>query len=201
MLDEERLSDSDLARVAALHIESIDDSLPALLGSGFAKRMYRYLEASDSELVLVERVSGRIESVCVVSFEPHDLQPRIVRATLVALAWGAAFAIFTRPEFRRLLWNVARDAVSGSDVEAKAPEITYVFTNAQLRGQRLGRKLVERVDAALREREIDGYFVKTLDDPSNRALRFYAENGFERVGSRTEGGRRFVEFHKDLAAG
>lgn len=200
MATQQRLSDPDIARAAALHVDSIDDSLPALLGGSLVRRLYRYLDSSDSELVLVERVGEQVESVCVVSFDPGSLQRRIARATASELVWRAVWAVFAKPLFRTLLWNVARDAIVGTEQQAKAPEITYVFTNPQFRGQRLGQRLVERVDAELRDRGFDCYFVKTLDDPSNRAIRFYDENGFDRFGSRIEGGRRFVEFQKHLAS-
>ena len=58
---------------------------------------------------------------------------------------------------------------------------------------------VESLEEAMRAQGIDVYYVKTLDDPANRALRFYDENGFKRIGHKEEGGRRFVEFHKALA--
>jgi len=201
MASQQRLSESDIVRAALLHVESIDDSLPALLGGSVARRIYQYLASSESELVLVERIDDQVESVCVVSFDPATLQSRIARATMPALIWRAVWAVVANPLFRRMSWNFARDAVSGHTVDAKVPEITYVFTNARFRGQRLGQRLIGRVENVLRDRGIDRYFVKTLDDPSNRAIRFYDENGFDRLGSRIEGGRSFIEFQKDLATG
>jgi GNAT superfamily N-acetyltransferase len=200
MATQQRLSNRDIARAAALHVESIDDSLPALLGGHLVERLYGYLESSGSELVLVERVDGQIESVCVVSFEPESLQRRIARATFPELVWRAVGAVFANPLFRTMLWNTVRDAIAGAADPDKAPEITYVFTNTQFRGKHLGQRLIERVDTELRDRGFDCYFVKTLDDPSNRAIRFYDENGFERLGPRVEGGRTFVEFSKPLIA-
>ena len=199
MATEQPLSETDIAQAAALHVESIEDSLPALLGPGFAQRLYRYLDASESELVLVERIDGRVESVCVVSFEPESLRRRIARATLGYLAWRAAWSVLVSPRFRAFLWNFARDAARGNEDHARAPEITYVFTNAQFRGRRLGERLVKQVDAELRDRGIDRYFVKTQDDSSNRAVRFFDENDFDRLGSRTEGGHTFIEFQKNIA--
>jgi len=197
---EQELSNVDVERIAALHVESIDDSLPTLLGEGFARALYRYLEGSEHELVFVERVEGRVESVCVVSFEPGSLQGRILRSTLPLLAWNAAIAVFTRSAFRAMLWHRALDAFGADEHEGRAPEITYVFTSRDARGKRLGGRIVERVDAELAARGFQRYFVKTIDDPANRAVRFYAENGFEVLGPRVEGGRTFVEFSKSLAA-
>jgi GNAT superfamily N-acetyltransferase len=198
---EQELSSNDVARIASLHVSSIDDSLPAMLGEAFARALYRFLERSKQELVFVERVAAEVESVCVVSFEPGSLQARIARATFPLIAWRAVLAVLTQRAFRRLLRHIALEALAGVGHADKAPEITYVFTNRDLRGKRLGQRIVERVDSVLAARGYDRYFVKTLDEPSNRAVRFYSENGFERLGSRIEGGRTFVEFCKPLTVG
>lgn len=196
---DQELSEADVARIAALHVASIDDSLPALLGPAFTRRLYRFLERSDRELLLIERVDGRPESACVVSFAPASLHGRILRATLPVLVWRTLVGLVASTAFRRFLVHAVADALGGDGGPEKAPEITYVFTNPDLRGKRLGRRLVERTDAALAARGVQGYYVKTLDEPTNRAVRFYEENGFEHLGPRVEGGRRFVEFHKTLA--
>jgi GNAT superfamily N-acetyltransferase len=197
---EQELSSVDLARIAALHVESIDDSLPSLLGVSFARLLYRFLDRSDQEIVFVERIDSRVESVCVVSYAPATLHGRIVRATFPLVVWRAVVALLTRPVFRAMVWNLVRDAIRGGDHDENAPEITYVFTNREMRGRSLGRRIVERVDSELAARGFERYFVKTIDDPSNRAVQFYAENGFECLGPRVEGGRTFVEFRKLLAA-
>jgi ribosomal protein S18 acetylase RimI-like enzyme len=188
-----------VARIASLHVESIDDSLPSLLGESFTRRFYRFLERSHQELVFVERVESQVESVCVVSLAPGSLHGRIVRATLPLVVWRALLALVARAAFRSMVWNLVVDAVRAAAREDKAPEITYVFTSRERRGERLGQRMVERVDSALAARGFDRYFVKTIDEASNRAVRFYAENGFECLGPRIEGGRTFVEFSKSLA--
>lgn len=195
----ETLEPTDLMRIARLHVESIDDSLPALLGERFASRLYAFLAISDRERVFVERVEGRIESVCVVSEEPTTLNSRITRATLPSLIRGALGAVLTRPAFRRILWGTLNDASRGTNAQ-KTPEITYIFTNEQLRGRKLGKRLIERVDERLQEVGVGVYCVKTLDDPANRALAFYDALGFARLETRVDAGRRFVEFRKRLSA-
>lgn len=194
----ERLNDADLARIGRLHVESIDDSLPALLGPVYAQKLYAFLARSEREHVLFERIDGRVESVCVVSEDPASLFARIARATLPRLSMAAARALFLRPDFRVWLRGFLTDVFASSSTP-HAPEITYVFTNAQLRGRNLGKHLIERVDAYLHARGVSAYFVKTIDSPSNRAIGFYLREGFEPIGTRQEAGRRFVEFRKLLS--
>lgn len=190
------LDDVDVARLAALHVQSIDDSLPALVGEGFTRGLYAFLAASEHELLLVERVDGRAEGACVVSFAPASLKGRIARAQLTALVRAA----LTKPAFRGFLWHSLRHAFAGDAEPEKAPEITYIFSAPESRSRQIGRRLIERVDDALRQRDVTRYYVKTLDDPANGAIQFYERTGFERIGLREDGGRRFVEFHKRLAA-
>ena len=192
------LGSADLDRLGALHVQCIDDSLPALLGAGFAARLYAFLLGSESEHILCERVEGRIESAVVVSESPGDLQARIAKGTFPHLVFASLVALFTRASFWSFLVGALRDAAGGDEEPDHAPEITYVFTNPQLQGKKLGKRLIERVDSLMRERGIARYFVKTLDDPSNRAIGFYEREGFERIGVREEAGRSFIEFHKSL---
>lgn len=188
----------DFRRLGALHVECIDDSLPALLGRGFAARLYAFLDGSESEHVLCERIGDRVESAVVVSESPGDLQQRITRATLPHLLAAAGGALFTRWAFGRFLLGRLGASLRREAEPAKAPEITYVFTNPSLQGRQLGKRLIERVDEMLRARGVEVYYVKTLDDPANRAIAFYEREGFERIGTRKEAGRSFVEFHKRL---
>ena len=197
----ETLTPRDVEAIARLHLRSIDDSLPSLLGLRYLKRFYRFLARSRHEWVFVERIDGDVHSVCVVSFEPASVNARILRATPVALGWHAAAAILRNPAFRSFLRHYLRERLRGGGADGKAPEITYIFTSEARRGERLGRRLVERVEAFLRERGVGAYHVKTLDDPANRALSFYDEIGFDRIGTRAESGRSFVEFRKRIAAG
>jgi GNAT superfamily N-acetyltransferase len=196
---EEQLDTPDLERLARLHVESIDDSLPALLGPRYAARLYRFLARSKDELLISERVEGRAESACVLSFAPQSLYGRIARATLPWLLGSAAVAVVARPAFRRWLRGFLADPARGGEEDPHAPEITYIFTNARLRGSGLGARLLARVDHQLRKRGEEHCFVKTLDEPGNRAISFYEDNGFEVIGTRVEGGRRFVEFRRTVA--
>lgn len=191
------LSSGDFERIGQLHVESIDDSLPALLGSAYAADLYRFLARSERELLFVELTEERVESCCVVSLEPDSLQARIARATSFALGRSALIAL-RRPAFRQYLRGALRDALRSGAHSTRAPEITYIFTNRSGRGRGLGGILIDRVDTYLRNASFSSYFVKTLDVPSNRAIGFYERHGFVPIGRCQEAGRTFVEFEKPL---
>ena len=193
----ESLSEGDLERVADLHVASIDDSLPSLLGRSFAARFYRVVAGSKFEWLFIERLHGRIESVCLLSLEPESIYGRILRSTLPWLVFHALVAVVTKPDFRAFLRFYVADRVSRGRSQ-HGPEITYVFSSTESRGQGMGRRLIERVEAWLVGRGVGAYHVKTLDEPGNRALSFYDHAGFSRLGRRWEGGRAFIAFRKTL---
>jgi GNAT superfamily N-acetyltransferase len=195
---DESLSESDLTRLADLHVDAIDDSIPSFLGRGYATHLYRFLAGSERETVLVERLEGRIASACVVSFDPNSVQRRIVRGTFPALLAYAVAAWLRCRDFRQFVAATIRDVLRRGGQGFAGPEIVYLFTDAALRGRGLGQRLIERTDALIRRRGESSYFVQTLDTSDNRAITFYENSGFVRVGDREERDRRFVLFHRTL---
>ncbi|MGH0028718.1 MAG: GNAT family N-acetyltransferase [Myxococcota bacterium] len=201
LVGDERLSERDFDRLAELHVASIGDSIPSFLGPAYARHLYRFLAGSDREHVLMERVDGRIGSACVVSLAPNSVHARIARGTLAALLGHALVAFVRRRDFRAFVAATVRDLMRGGADDFPGPEIVYLFTDASLRGGGLGRKLIDATDALLRSRGESIYFVQTIDGPDNRALAFYANAGFVRIGDRYERGRRFALFHRKLERG
>lgn len=199
MLDGEREHrECDLRRLAELHVEAIDDSIPSFLGAAYAFHLYRYLAVSDLEEVVTERVCDRIGSGCVLSFAPDSVQSRIARATWAPLLHRGFSAGLQRPDFRAFAAATLREAVRGGTPPLPGPAIVYLFTDAALRGRGLGKRLIERADALVAERGRDSYFVQTIDEPGNRAIGFYEDAGFVRIGSRDERGRCFALFQRKL---
>lgn len=196
---DEPLSARDIDWIATLHLASIDDSLPSLLGAAYLRRFYRFVAASEVETLFFERIDGDVASVCLVSMEPESLHGRIVKGTSPSLFWYALLALCRSPDSRRFLRQFVTDRLRGAEEAPGGPEITYIFTDPKRRGQRLGARLLARVEAHLRERNVSVYHVKTVDEPDNRALAFYDQSGFRRAGRLVEAGRTFVLFQKALA--
>jgi len=128
-----------------------------------------------------------------------NVDRRILAASAPGLLWDALIALISRPAFRYYLWARAKDVLGGAGRRVPGPEITYIFTNRSVRNRGLGHRLIERVDAFMASQGVDAYFVRTLDDPSNRALGFYDRHGFDRIGTHSEGGRAFVDFERRFA--
>src|SRR5215470_1387595 len=192
----EPLSDLDVSRIAALHVASIGESIPTMLGAWYARAFFGALRSSRHERLFTVRVDGRVESACVLSFEPGTLYGRVLRATLPQLALAASAALLRSAQFRRFVASFVRELARGGARETHAPELTYIFTHPQIRSRGLGKTLLHRLDRHLRERGVASYYVRTIDEASNRALAFYDAHGFQRIGRELEGGRPFVLFRK-----
>ena len=194
------LSRADFARLGDLHTRSIPGSLPELLGPRYSKSLYRFLASSRQELLLVERLEGQVESACVVSLEPETLFRRLLLGTLPPLV-GAGLLGLRRRAFRRYLRSLLKEKLSGGkSSDLPAPAIVYVFTSAESRGSGLGARLLDRAAAAMATQGHEAIYVKTLSDPSNRALAFYEREGYQRRRELLEGGQTFTEFARPLAA-
>jgi GNAT superfamily N-acetyltransferase len=194
------LSERDLRRLAELHVASIEDSIPTLVGVPFAVEFYRFVAGSPHEWLLVDRIGEEIATACVVSDAPATVYARTVRHTWWALLRYAALAFLTNPDFRTFVWAFLREKLRGSVEPIPGPEIAYLFTAPEYRSRRLGRHLIERVDAWLAARGVELYWVQTIDEVENRAIGFYERNGFLRAGRRRERGRDFVVFQKPVEA-
>jgi ribosomal protein S18 acetylase RimI-like enzyme len=194
------LSERDLKRLAELHVASIEDSIPTLVGVPFAVEFYRFIAESPHEWLLVERVGEEIAIACVVSDDPASVYARTVRRTWWTLLRCSLLAFFTNPGFRTFVWAFLREKLRGSVEPIPGPEIAYIFTGPEYRSRRLGRHLIDRVNAWLGSRGVDLYWVQTIAEVENRAIGFYERNGFQRAGLRRERGRDFVVFQKSLEA-
>lgn len=191
----------DVEQLARAHVEALPESLVSRVGGRYPQAFYRYLAGSADELILIDRVApgGELRAACVVSLAPATLSRRLLSRT--PLVVHALLAVRRLP-LRALL--VTSRAGAGSPGEAPppspGPEILLLFAVPQSRGQGVGARLLERCEALLVERGFEGLWVKTRDDPGNRAIDFYRREGFAPAGSVSRHGKRLVRFHKPLGS-
>ena len=193
----EELDRKDCCRLAALHCESIPDSTVTDLGQSYAESFYGYVSRSKEEGVLVLREAGEIFSGCVLTLNPKTLRRRLLLHT--PLLWYAI------PYMCRQF--LAKKAPKQVDLESDLPlaplpdlpELILLFTAPGSRTKGAGAALVRLADKFVANHGFAEYIVKTVDAPSNRALRFYAKNGFTPVSQLREQSRTFRVFKKAVA--
>jgi GNAT superfamily N-acetyltransferase len=163
------LAPSDAAQLAELHGRILPRSLVARLGRGYVERFHAFCAGSPDEAALVVRdAHGAIAGACVLGFSPADFGARLRAGTNVLSAAA------THPD----AWAALLRSALAPGPEPMGPEIVLLFAGEAARGRGLGSALVE---ASLREAASRGHArlsVLTEDDPGNRALAFYAKNGF-----------------------
>lgn len=186
----------DVEQLARAHVEALPESLVSRVGGRYPQAFYRYLAGSADELILIDRGApgADLRAACVVSLAPATLSRRLLyRTPLVVHALRAV----RRLPLRALLVT-SRDGAPPPSLEG--PEILLLFAVPEARGHGVGARLLERCEALLVERGFEALWVKTRDDPGNRAIQFYRREGFAPAGSVSRHGKRLARFHKSLRA-
>ena len=196
MTNPDRPSTEALGR---LHGEALPDSLVSALGPAGLRLYYRFVAHSPEELVLTTEMGEDLTGACVVSFAPETLMSRFLAAHPFIIP---ALILLHLPTSRRLrrfarakvMVNSPADAV----IESGLPEVVQIFVASGSQRQGLGAKLLERLEAQLRQLGIRRYTVKTEDRLDNLALEFYRKNGYSEAGRLDNAGKSYVCFHKRL---
>jgi GNAT superfamily N-acetyltransferase len=191
------VDEPDLRVLAQLHTACLADSFVTALGGAYVRSFYRYVTRSSKEFTLVERdAAGRIVAATVVSLEPESFNRRLLLHTSLLL-----HSVLRAPRMVRLLWprgsGTARNATP-TRVRHDLPEMLLIFTASGERGRGVGSALLRRVDDRLRQLNVREYQVRTVTDPSNRALAFYRDRGFTPAGTDARLGKQFQVFSRYL---
>ena len=188
------IGELDVEQLAAIHCQCLPDSMVSRIGPGYARSFYRYLAGSPDELAFLQREGDTVLSACIVSLAPQTLERRLLRHTpLLVQAPLAIRRLPVRSMAARLLGRGG-----GGIAQPDGPELLLIFTVAALRSTGIGAATLARCEEELRRRGHARYFVKTLDDPGNRAIAFYRRHGFSQRGTRVNHGKRLGLWEKAL---
>ena len=198
------MDDADVEAVARLHVACLPDSLVTTLGLGYARSFYRYVTRSSREVIVTERDgSGRIVAAAVVTLDPASFNRRLALRTslLLSLMTNATAMVALWWSSRRapLATRSVRGVLSGAEAtptDAALPEMILIFTARDARRQGRAAALVRSAERRLATLGIAEYQVRTVLDPSNRALDFYRDLKFVPSGTSVRLGTRFQRFTK-----
>jgi ribosomal protein S18 acetylase RimI-like enzyme len=186
------LQEREIAQLARMHVQTLPESLISVLGEPYARAFYRYCASTSEELLLVERDRAELSGACLVSLAPETLSRRLLTRTPLLLF--APLAIHRLP-LRAMLLGAARPAEPS---QPRGPEILLIFTVPELRSQGLGARLLRRCEQQLSSRRLPKVLVKTRDDSTNRALKFYERAQFNPIATRSKYGKRLLLLEKTL---
>jgi GNAT superfamily N-acetyltransferase len=188
------IGERDVPQLANIHCQCLPDSMVSRIGQDYARSFYRYLAGSADELAFLQRDGETVVSACIVSLAPATLERRLLRHTPLVLR--APLAIRRLP-LRSMAAGFLGRGEEGAE-QPDGPELLLIFTVAALRSSGLGAATLARCEEELRRRGHARYFVKTLDDPGNRAVSFYRRHGFSQLGTRVHHGKRLGLWEKAL---
>jgi ribosomal protein S18 acetylase RimI-like enzyme len=189
MAAEEHVSLDDIARLAELQASILPASLISELGPNYLRAFYKYLVRSRDELLFLQRDEfGKVAAGCVISLDVRSLERRL------ALKTPLLFAALGRPG---VLMRAVRHG--GQPPIIQGAELILLFCASEFRRRGYAATLVSRTEVALSRRRIRAYQVRTFDDPSDAAFKFYLSLGFEKVGSFNARGYRFALMKRQVA--
>ncbi len=196
----ERLRPDDLdsrRQIVKLHLESLPESLPSLLGPKVVDRYYGFLAASETDVVFMCRAGERILGAAVLSKAPDALMGKVVKHNLVVVAWRALVAAARSAKVANRIIRGYWHSKPPAAVQF-TPEVVQIFVEENAQRQGIGRRLLEEVESYLRCASCSSYFVKTLPTSENRALDFYRRLGFVEVAEQRVQGVQFRFLKKEL---
>lgn len=192
------LGESDLKRIACLHLESLPEDILPMLGKYYLRCFYRFMSRSDQEKIfLIRSNDSLIHAICVLTFSSDTLLKRSIIKTLPCFLFFFSLKIIISIEFRRIVFSILKDSC-GTKIDGLDPQITFIFTDPASRGNKLGATLLKMVEDYLKSGRYKELYVKTLDHPENRAAEFYKNNGFGFMKKMAYAGRDYLILKKEL---
>ncbi len=188
------LANADLARLADLQVRCLPESLISLFGHSYTRRFYRYAARSDLETVFCARIHDTVVGGGVLSYAPATLTRRLLTATPLLL-WAPV--IPWRAPLRRAALDMLRD--KHGEMPDGVPELLLIFTAPEVRGQGVGRAVLERCARTVEDAGHDRYVVRTTTDPESATVKFYLAAGFRAAGRLTHAGQDFSVYEKNLS--
>ena len=185
-LKSEKLSSQNYNELAKLHMLCLPGSLVSFFGQKYIHKFYQYIGESPFEFLLIHKNQGKITGVCILSLSPQTLSRRLVLHTpfLVRIPFAIYNIIlyFRTQLFTQCLcmskFYVKQRKEKISTEKNSDPEVIHIFTDLKARNQGLGTLMLEKCEVILIQKGFNRYIIKTWDDESKPAVKFYKQKGF-----------------------
>jgi GNAT superfamily N-acetyltransferase len=193
-----QLSQEDYSTIARIHRDSLEQDFPSSLGNGYLIHLYRFLDNSPMDEVIVQRTKdGHIVAGLVLSYNVGTIFGRVIKGTFFYFIYYGFIKFFSSTLFRNKLVKIIKRVLTGNNL-ANSPEIVYLFTDQAYRNQGLAAELVHEAEEFSRISGAKMCYVKTLADPKNMAILFYLKHGFHKYHEMDLDAGRFVFFKKSI---
>jgi ribosomal protein S18 acetylase RimI-like enzyme len=180
------LSEEQLDDVVRIHLAGLGYTFNSCLGQGHMRFLYRSMREDPACYVGVAKLGERTAGVVSGSIDAGEFSARLFRAMSKRQVASIAWRMLVQP---RLIWAWLQTVAIAAPVRISSTEVRAVLTaiavDAEIQGKGIGRALVGAFEAFLREHGVRAYKLDTRLQ-NERALRFYAELGFERAARRAD---------------
>ena len=196
----DELNSKDIVKIAEIHLKTMDDSIISLLGFSYTKKFYQFIARSEREITAIKRDgAGEVVAACITSLEPHSLGKRLMFHTPL---WFFLIISFYRLPWIKILFRMKQvlntEIVESIELIRRSPELILIFSDPSKQGKGIGTNLVLKTEEHLLSLNTPFYQVRTLDNPNNRALRFYQKCNFQKLEKSEKQGRIFQVLYKQL---
>lgn len=189
------LNQKDLDDIVKIHLETLSEDLLPQLGEKFLIKFYKYINNSELEEIFFIKDQDNLLATCIISYHPNTLLRRVLKNTFIYFIYSFAINILTN---KKLFISVFKIFFNKTIFVSQSPEIVYIFTNPIFQGKGIGKNVIEKVENALRNKKINKYYVKTLNDKENKAINFYLKNGFKKIKRFNYAGNVYLYLEKCL---
>ncbi len=179
---------------AEIHIEGQPGTFLTSLGQEFLTVLYAQMCASPWGFGCVALSDGQVVGLVAAAVNTSALFKEIIWRRWYRLVWPLTKQLWRHPS---LLTNTLQ-TLSYPGQEAAGAELLFIGVRARLRGQGLGRRLVEALGAECRARSISNLEV-TVDVANQGANRFYRRHGFQYQRTFELYGRQMNSYKLELA--
>lgn len=192
------LSKADYRAVARLHIDNLDQSFLATLGTGFLSELYRAMDrANDCALIIERNRAGQITGFVTGGQSMGPIYKAMLPRCLI-WGWGLGLRLLSPARMGRVIDILRYDGVDGfSDIPA---ELFSIAVDPSGRGQGVAPRLYNALVAFFTTRGIDRFRIIVGGDLA-AAHGFYLKMGAEVAGEITlhAGEVSTVYIHKNKA--
>lgn len=175
----------DIWDIVDVHIDSFPKYFLTEMGRAFLKTYYRSYLFHDSFIAIcVEDSRGVICGFCFGTTKSSGYSRRLIIGSIFSYAVLGVLLLATKPIS---LYHIYRNFSKTGDKDEKRDyaEILSLGVTSSHQGKGLGRKLVERFEGCLLEKNLDKVSLTTDLDNNDNAKRFYDALGYEKIYSFT----------------
>jgi len=171
-------TDKLVKEVVDVHLSAFPNFFLSTLGAGFLKTYYRCFALHKSGNLIVAMMNNKVVAFAAATSECRGFNTSLLKSNLFAFGWRLLVLLFTKPmAIVHLAKNMTKTSEEVVDNEDYA-ELYSISTTAVVQGKGIGSKLMEQLEAQLKEQGVEKVSLTTDYVGNEATLGFYKKNGY-----------------------